>query len=260
MELTLIVQSGESSGKRYALARGHSLRIGRNPSSDVCILDDPMLSADHFSIEFLDDAFVLHDGKSRFGTLLNGRSIMDSALQTGDEIRAGRTRFTIEVIGEPVPGALSPLDAVPPTNETSTEMKAAVRSSRAAAALAFFQQKKNIFAILDGARNPTILKLLKACGLPHQSLYDGEKGEQLAPYGPWLVELPTDGTTLERILAEGWGKTGAFSCRVYRHSMMYAGICGDFSWPSCQTVESFTSVFTIQGSCAPICKRAMRPN
>lgn len=64
-----------------------------------------------------------------------------------------------------------------------------------------------LFAILDGARDRTISRMVRTSGFEHQSLYEGEAGEELAPFGPYLVTLPDDPTVLEPWFAKTWGKS-----------------------------------------------------
>ena len=64
-----------------------------------------------------------------------------------------------------------------------------------------------LFAILDGARERSIARRVRASGLPHQSLYEGEAGEELAPFGPYLIALPEDLQALEPWIRETWGKS-----------------------------------------------------
>jgi hypothetical protein len=206
MQLTLVVQTGDASGKRFVVPDANPLRIGRQPPAEVCVLDDPMLSGHHFSIELLDESFVLRDHKSRFGTQVNGKPVMEAPLADGDTILAGRTKFTVEVIG----GA----NAVRPSISESTPMPVAAlqpnlsspsREKRNAAVLKFLREHRNLYALLDAARNPAIYEHVKKCPHQHQSLYDGEQGEEIAPFGPWLVELPIDTPFLEVLIGEGWG-------------------------------------------------------
>lgn len=76
---------------------------------------------------------------------------------------------------------------------------------RVAAHLA--QEPIPLFAILDGARDRSISRRLRASDLRYQSLYEGEAGEELAPFGPYLVALPRDAQFLEPWLQEAWGKS-----------------------------------------------------
>lgn len=203
MRLTLVVQSGDSSGKRF-VAEGVPLRVGRVAPSDVCVLDDPMLSASHFCIERAgEEGFVLRDLKSRFGTQVNGATVTESALQDGDTIVAGRTRFFVELVGgtatarttvadpTPVPRAAPDADAPEPFEK--------------AFVLRYLRALPDLHAVLDAARNPAILEHVRSSGLVHESLYDGDKGKEIEAFGPWLVSLPPEAALLETLVNDGWG-------------------------------------------------------
>jgi pSer/pThr/pTyr-binding forkhead associated (FHA) protein len=203
MQLTLVVQTGDSSGKRF-VANGPSLRVGRVAPVDVCVLDDPMLSASHFCIETLDDNFVLRDLKSRFGTQVNGAAVTETPLQDGDTITAGRTSFRVELIGGTVVSRTTVADPTPMPRGPAPESIGSSAGDKAFV-LQFLRTLQNLHAVLDAARNPAILELVKSSGLVHESLYDGEKGKEIEAFGPWLVELPPGAELLESLVDEGWG-------------------------------------------------------
>jgi hypothetical protein len=206
MRLTLVVQSGDSTGKRF-VAEGAALRVGRVAPADVCVLDDPMLSASHFCIEARDGSFIVRDLQSRFGTQVNGAAVAETTLQDGDTIVAGRTRFAVEVVGGTVVSRTTIADPTPMPRERSvSEPQAAPdRGRRIAAALAFLREQRNLHVVLDAARNPEILPLIQGCGLVFESLYDGEKGAEIAAFGPWLVEIPRTAPFLDTLVNDGWG-------------------------------------------------------
>jgi hypothetical protein len=64
-----------------------------------------------------------------------------------------------------------------------------------------------ILAVVDGARDRAIPGMIRASGFQHQSLYEGEAGEELAPFGPYLVALPAERGAIERWNREIWGKS-----------------------------------------------------
>ncbi len=94
-------------------------------------------------------------------------------------------------------GLLPPLElATPPT-------------PRALAALLghFREPKEPLYALLDAARHPLVLKLLRTSGEEYQSLYEGPDAELLAEFCPYLVELRRSGPFLERLAAAAWGNS-----------------------------------------------------
>ncbi len=73
---------------------------------------------------------------------------------------------------------------------------------------AWFAREKNgaqWYAVLDAARSPRVLPLLRASPDRSRSLYDGAKGDELSEVAPYLVALSDDATLWEPYLTEGWG-------------------------------------------------------
>lgn len=64
-----------------------------------------------------------------------------------------------------------------------------------------------LFAILDAARDPNILKLLLDSKEQFQSLYQGKQGEALVHFAPYLVRLPQPSPLIEKLVLNGWGKS-----------------------------------------------------
>ncbi len=64
-----------------------------------------------------------------------------------------------------------------------------------------------LYAILDAARDPTVLAILFQSDQEYQSLYEGAEGEKLAVVAPYLVRLPKDSPLLEVVVRASWGKS-----------------------------------------------------
>jgi len=92
---------------------------------------------------------------------------------------------------------LPPLAPPPPAPEMPTDL--VVKFLRA--------QPQPLYALLDAARSPRVLELLKESKEEYQSLYEGDKGVTIAPWGPWLVRLPAESPLLEALVKEGWGES-----------------------------------------------------
>ncbi|PWT71172.1 MAG: hypothetical protein C5B60_11310, partial [Chloroflexi bacterium] len=70
--------------------QGQDVIIGRLPTCEICIEDDPLVSRYHANLSFRDGLYVLADMGSSNGTYLNGEIITeDTILQSGDEITIG---------------------------------------------------------------------------------------------------------------------------------------------------------------------------
>jgi hypothetical protein len=71
-----------------------------------------------------------------------------------------------------------------------------------------------IFAIVDGARDRSIPRMLRDSGLDYRSLYEGKAAEELGSFGPYLVAIPAGLEATEQWVRAGWGRSvGVFlSC------------------------------------------------
>ena len=95
VRLTITIQSGARTGQRILLVPEESLRVGRTSKADIAITDDPTMSGTHFLIEYSDGAPKVRDLGSRNGLFINGQQVLEANVQTGDQIRAGRTLFSV---------------------------------------------------------------------------------------------------------------------------------------------------------------------
>jgi len=89
-ELRLILEPAPCSGDATVLINS-SLVIGRHPSCDVVLSDDPDVADHHVGIRTVAGVVVLEDLGSATGTYYNGRRINAPAvLRSGDNVRIGR--------------------------------------------------------------------------------------------------------------------------------------------------------------------------
>jgi pSer/pThr/pTyr-binding forkhead associated (FHA) protein len=90
---SLVICNGGFEGMRYEL-RGEDTLIGRNPTTDITLLDES-ISREHAVILYDADSgsFTIEDLQSTNSTKVNGKRIRSVALQHGDEIEIGHTRF-----------------------------------------------------------------------------------------------------------------------------------------------------------------------
>ncbi|MGL4419890.1 MAG: DUF4123 domain-containing protein, partial [Gemmataceae bacterium] len=228
MEMSLVVQTGDDAGRAIRIAATGTTRVGRSAPCEVLLSHDAMLSNEHFQIRIQDNVWTITDSKSRFGTLVNGTKIVYSGLKDGDVIKAGRTEFTVTIVGAAAaPESVNIIKAPalePPDIHTTTTGRIAY-STGAPAALRttvipglpqdapvkqrvqrmLAAQPRSLFVILDAARDTTILERVRESKLESQCLYDGAKGDELEAFGPWLVALPQETPILEEWVREGWG-------------------------------------------------------
>ena len=217
MELTLQIESGDAAGRRIPVPPGPMVRVGRLASADVRLSDDPTLSGEHFGVRCDDRGGLVRDLGSRFGTHVNGAKVVEAPLRDGDEIRAGRTLFSVSLVGDPTPPPQAGTHTLAPPAATVVALPLAAEVSPPApltpaksAALAHLRQMPGaLYALLDAACEPTVPGRLGRAGLEYESLYEGGRGDELAPFGPWLVQLPSDAAFLEELVRDGWGASWA---------------------------------------------------
>jgi hypothetical protein len=128
--------------------------------------------------------------------------VNEAEMPRGAFVRAGDTLFSFHVEG-------ASDRALPPD---PPEM--AVRKERALAALR--EGPDSLFTVLDAARDPRVLGILRESVEDHRSLYDGSKGALMAEAAPYLVRLPEDGALAGRLVREGWGKSWGIYLRSRR--------------------------------------------
>ena len=88
MKAFAVVVKGSASEPRYVLDAAQPTRIGRGNGCQI-FLADPLSSRTHAIISFESGKWILSDGDSRNGTLLNDKKITQSALANGDRIQIG---------------------------------------------------------------------------------------------------------------------------------------------------------------------------
>lgn len=84
----VLINRGESKGSRFLITHD-GVSVGRAPTSSI-FLDDVTVSRAHAVIEKSLAGFVLRDSGSLNGTYVNGKSISQCALNSGDEIQIGK--------------------------------------------------------------------------------------------------------------------------------------------------------------------------
>ena len=74
----------------------YPVRLGRSASADIR-LEDRWLSRHHCEIDMTDGELIIRDLGSKHGTYVNECQIDEIAIESGDELRIGITRFVIEI-------------------------------------------------------------------------------------------------------------------------------------------------------------------
>jgi pSer/pThr/pTyr-binding forkhead associated (FHA) protein len=91
-----LIVTGSASGRREIPLSEFPSRLGRSPSSDVCI-DDRWVSRDHCELDWTNHSLVVRDLGSKHGTYVNGRPVTCERLHPGDELSVGLSRFVVEL-------------------------------------------------------------------------------------------------------------------------------------------------------------------
>lgn len=195
LQVTLEAQTGARTGQKIVVRTGESATIGRAPQADHGFPDDTHMSSRHFQVECSEHTCTLRDLKSRNGTLLNGHSAAIALLRNGDIVMAGNTSFSVTTAQ----------DKAEQTPTTATDVGSPTTSQERLLSL-FRSEFQPLYALLDAAAEPSVLKVLVESNEQYQSLYEGTSGAQLAHFAPYLVKLPPESKLLETLLNQGWGK------------------------------------------------------
>jgi len=205
MQITLENETGKARG-RLVLRTGQFIRVGRKLPADLTGNEDAFMSSLHFLIECKADCCRISDMDSRNGTFLNGARITDAVLRDGDVISAGQTRFRVHIQveeGAEAPKVGSP-DFTGVLGEGTLDLHREPKDLRE---ILSSQPGEHLYALLDAAQDDRVLELLRESKEQYQSLYEGQQGEELANFAPYLVELPKDSSLLSALIEEGWGKS-----------------------------------------------------
>jgi len=93
----LSIESGPDAGHTHR-ATDHAVRMGRSPDNDV-ILRDPATSGHHARLERRGEKFWVVDLGSTNGTFVNGESIQEKQLSTGDRVTIGQNSIHFSLLG-----------------------------------------------------------------------------------------------------------------------------------------------------------------
>ena len=159
--------------------------VGRSDQVSVSLSHDLALSGVHFLLELQDGQVLLRDLGSRNGTFVNGSRVEGCSLRDGDVISAGQSVFRLHL-------------------QNATLHPFAVLSA----------EPGPLFAILDAAREPRVLELLRLSGCPFHCLHQGKRAAEMEIVAPYLVPLASQINLLQQIVTEGWGKAWGvfFTC------------------------------------------------
>jgi pSer/pThr/pTyr-binding forkhead associated (FHA) protein len=208
MEVNLEIASGPQAGEKAPIEIGCYLLVGRSVTTDIRVTGDLLMSESHFAFWWDENGCCLQDLQSAHGTFLNGRTITYAAARNGDEITAGKTRFVVRVEGRG--GVPTTIALGSQTRELLSEapnQRSRAENQTQGLLNVLRSQPEPLLAILDAAKDPKVLEILRYNEQPYQSLYEGSKGKELARFAPYLVELTSASLLLEILVRVGWGKS-----------------------------------------------------
>jgi hypothetical protein len=219
MHVVLEIRTDSGAGEKIRLQTGETARIGRTTRADFAFPQDTYLSGIHFALTCEEAACRLTDLESSNGTFVNGKQVSECTLSDGDEIVAGHTTFAVHFESEVATAA------PPPAQVAEAELAAAHAASTPStlplppvpeASMSPYARRlmdilraepAPLFALLDAARDVRVLELLRGSTSEYQSLYEGEKGQELDDYAPYLVSLPPDSELLATLVSEGFSRS-----------------------------------------------------
>ncbi len=183
--------------RKVVIEPGGTLSIGRSERADLAIPDDRTLSARHCEIQWDGETCRVVDLGSREGTFLGGERVERGEVKNGGFLRVGATVVSIYLEG-----------ATPPRKESGLRGDGTdvLGPEQEAALAALLAEPAPLFAVLDAARGPRVLEVLRESVEPYRSLYEGIKGEALAEWAPHLARVPRGSRLLEQLVLEGWGR------------------------------------------------------
>jgi len=98
MHVNLKVLAGPYAGQVFTFDRHATFLIGRSETAHLCLPNDRFFSRNHCMLEISPPHCYVRDLGSTNGTLVNGKSVQEAFLRTGDRIQGGQTVLAVEVI------------------------------------------------------------------------------------------------------------------------------------------------------------------
>lgn len=186
--LKLTVISGAEPGRAWEVAPGGMFRIGSSAVGELVLVGDAEVAETHCTLFWVGEECRVRDAGFG-GTWVNGTGVWEQTLRVGDVVQCGRTQLRLVVVATEVAG------------DEATE-----EDPKAYALQVLRGLPGKLYAVLDAARDPEILQLLRRSGYQYECLWGGWAGEVYGDVAPYLVRLRKDGRLLEQLLERGWGK------------------------------------------------------
>ncbi len=246
MRVVLEISSGPGTGQKVEVRPGQVLKVGRSNQADYAIPYDTFLSGRHFSLEIQGGKCLLRDLRSSNGTTVNGKRVSKVELSDGDQVIAGRTVFTVFIVGIPEVKAASdqvevdvsqrqdsqtknketlvlpksPFEDPEEARKEALKKETAEKSGFAGAEDSppltqpqtqllkiLWNQQEPLFAVFDSARDEAILDCLLTSEERYETLFEGGAGRELFDYSPFLVSFTDRSQLLKFLVRKAWGQS-----------------------------------------------------
>lgn len=182
---------GPQSFQKAVLKPGDRLLIGQSRAAGFQILHDKNL--DGAAAELVWDGHAATIRAVDAGqVMVNGSLLAEGPLRHASWFRLGETTFMLCHERHTPPRALPDQQLTPLAAEALGVLRGAAM---------------NVYAVLDAARDPRIIELLRESPDETRSLYEGVKGDSMAAIAPYLVLLDPQSWLLEALVAEGLGRS-----------------------------------------------------
>lgn len=182
---------GPQSMQKAVLEAGAHLSIGSSDKSGLLLAHAPPQKDTHAELSWDGSTAVLRAVSPGDHVILGGQEVAQGTLIPGQWFKVGDTTLILQRERFHAP----------------QDVPAPVDLPQFAQVLAALRTAENPYAVLDTARDDTILTLLKEAPDETQSLYDGTKGDALAEVAPYLVRLDRQGWLLDALVSQGWGQS-----------------------------------------------------
>lgn len=204
MPLTLTVIQGPATGQQIVVSPERSPRtVGRSAVADAYVPDE-WLSDMHFAVYFDGTRAVLRDLGSANGTYVNSTGVMETAIQHGDQVAAGQTFFSVELLPD--------VAAPPPADDelTPDELLQAFRNEpRDRVRWALRNEDHALYAVVDVARAPDLLVKINRSGEEFCAFDETRDPESPGEIAPVLVTLSMDSDLVADVVEDSWGQGNA---------------------------------------------------
>ncbi len=103
MSVILRATDGPANGMKIVVLPGQVASVGRTRWADHSIPGDAALADVHFRVKFDQRPCCIQHMGGDGGTLLNGETVAEAPLHSGDQVKAGQSTFVVLVEGEAPP-------------------------------------------------------------------------------------------------------------------------------------------------------------